>query len=423
MGGDSRLKRLALGTSSIFLLIVGVLLDIPQMYLMAVVISLLPVVYWIIGRSLQTGLTCDRSLPETCSHGERVAVRLTVHNDGFLAKYYIRLSDRLPRWIRFDGFEAEGCPLVLRLPGGSSSTITYFIRPRRRGNHQIGPTRVVTSDLIGVSTFSQIIGSISSCLVYPEVHPVNVSLLGEGASQGWQDQENAASRGSGSDFQGVREYRLGDDLRRLNWKTTARSGHLAVTEYALGFARDITILLDVDSSSFRQTAGRIAAFDVAVELCASLAVSNLKLGSSVRLATTKTGEAQGTVYRNENSTTLLTLLALLEPAEEAPLSAAMADHAERFCGGDTMIIISGTSPNDQGVQAELTELRRRNSGIGRPVVFWIDVPAFENDYQQGFAIEPNELFPGQKLLDTENARNVFIGPNTSIRDMLSRSTL
>lgn len=71
------------------------------------------------------------------------------------------------------------------------------------------------------------------------LHFVSGSLLGEWASN---------MRGQGLEFRDLREYVIGDDVRRLDWKATARSGHPQLRRYTEDRQQNIWLALDLSAS-------------------------------------------------------------------------------------------------------------------------------------------------------------------------------
>jgi uncharacterized protein (DUF58 family) len=86
-------------------------------------------------------------------------------------------------------------------------------------------------------------------------------------------------RGS-ADLRAVRQYVLGDEVRLLHWKATARTGQLMVREYADPAQPLLTVVLDT-----RPTALRAESFEDAVEVAASLLASSALAGQYCRLLT------------------------------------------------------------------------------------------------------------------------------------------
>ncbi|MDP2106528.1 MAG: DUF58 domain-containing protein, partial [Desulfobulbaceae bacterium] len=89
-------------------------------------------------------------------------------------------------------------------------------------------------------------------------------------------------KGQGMEFDEVREYQPGDDVRTIDWNVTARHGHPFVKRYVE--ERELTVLLAVDisaSGSFGSVVKRKS--EVAAELCALLAFSAIKNNDKVGL--------------------------------------------------------------------------------------------------------------------------------------------
>ncbi|NOX25087.1 MAG: DUF58 domain-containing protein [Deltaproteobacteria bacterium] len=102
---------------------------------------------------------------------------------------------------------------------------------------------------------------------------VNTSLAGEYSS---------VFKGRGMEFDEVREYQPGDEIRTIDWNVTARTGHPFVKRYVE--ERELTVLFAVDisaSGSFGSAVKKKS--EVAAELCALLAFSAIKNNDKVGL--------------------------------------------------------------------------------------------------------------------------------------------
>jgi len=124
---------------------------------------------------------------------------------------------------------------------------------------------------------------------------------------------------SGLEFYGMREYMPGDDLRRIVWRATARTGKVMVREAEQGITDHITIVLDTNRGSHSQDGeGLSESFEAGVRVAASLGVRHLRDGYELRCETnggplTRPLRGAGTQLR------LLDGLARLEMTRE-PLS-------------------------------------------------------------------------------------------------------
>jgi len=277
------MKRFVLNVSGLFVAIVAVLFGIPNLYLMAAILWLIPAASYLMGWLMLGGLTCERALPLSAMAGEAVPLTYRLGNTSRLPKFYLLVRDTLPRGIAFVGGPP---PLVLSLWPGEEGTTHCRIEARRRGVFLIGPAPIYSTDPLGLQTFAQRMPQMAELTVYPAVLPIQESWLRGAAAQGWRGGASALTRGAGDDFYGVREYGPGDELRRVHWRTTARTGTLAVTEYAQGVTLDMTLALDLSRAAYLGTGGgEDSALECAVTLAATLADDLLRHGHTVRLMT------------------------------------------------------------------------------------------------------------------------------------------
>ena len=92
----------------------------------------------------------------------------------------------------------------------------------------------------------------------------------------------SAFRGAGMEFDEVREYLPGDDVRSIDWNVTARQGRPFIKRFQE--ERELTVFFAVDlSASGFYGAGQTSKNDLAAELCATLAFSAVKSNDKVGL--------------------------------------------------------------------------------------------------------------------------------------------
>ena len=275
------MKRFVLNVAGLFVAIVAVLFGIPSLYLMAAILWLIPLASYLMGLLMLGGLTVERALPLSATAGEPVTLSYRLANTGRLPKFYLLVRDGLPRGLQLVGGPP---PLVLSLWPGEEAETRCRVEARRRGVFSLGPAQVFSTDPLGLQTFSQKMPLLSELTIYPRVLPLSGSWLRGAAAQGWRGTASALSRGDGDDFYGVREYQPGDELRRVHWRTTARTGTLAVTEYAQGTTLDVALALDLFQEAYAGTGeGDDGALETAVTLAATLADDLLRHGHTVRL--------------------------------------------------------------------------------------------------------------------------------------------
>jgi uncharacterized protein (DUF58 family) len=124
---------------------------------------------------------------------------------------------------------------------------------------------------------------------------------------------------SGLEFYGMREYVPGDDLRRIVWRATARTGKVMVREAEQGITDHITLILDTDRGGHsRDQQGESESFEAGIRAAASLGVRHLRDGYEVRVETNG-GPLTRPLRGAGSQLMLLDALARLEPSRE-PLS-------------------------------------------------------------------------------------------------------
>ena len=188
---------------------------------------------------------------------------------------------RLP--VRLDAVESVGgepVPVAVPLLGaGESATVEYPIPTARRGVLPVGPLELRRHGLAGLADSRAVLGDAVPVRVVPRVLPVRG--LPSGVRRGQVGADERVERG-GTDLVGLREYVPGDDLRRLHWATSARTGTLMVREDADPARPHLAVLLDDRRGSHPDADG----FEDAVELAASLLTTAVAAGHPARLVST-----------------------------------------------------------------------------------------------------------------------------------------
>ncbi len=366
-------KKFVLGVAGAFLLVVAVAFKLEQLYLMAAILFLLPLVSYLIGRALLLGLTCERVAPPSCSVGEQVPVTLTLGNTGALPKFSLRVRDRLPKWAR--AANGEPPPLLQLWPGEAGQT-TYLLEAARRGLCVLGPAQALSTDPLGFFDYAQTLPGTTEVLVYPQVLPVRRLALDGAGAWGTREMDNAAARGGGLDFHGVREYRQGDELRRVHWRTTARTGTLAVMEYTQGQASDVLIALDMNANAYAHTGeGGDSALEYAITLTATLCDALLREGYVARLLLASLPNGPLVLHDRSEMPRLLEMLARADADAAQSLAEVLQRHAEEAARGATLVFITPAA-SDPALATALAEWGARGA---RRLGLALDGPSFQTE--------------------------------------------
>ncbi|WP_243727403.1 DUF58 domain-containing protein [Actinocrispum wychmicini] len=161
------------------------------------------------------------------------------------------------------------------LEPGERAEAEYRIPTERRGISRVGPLVLRRKGFAGMATSRAVLADTVDVRVVPRVLPVRG--LPSGVRRGHVGADERVEHG-GTDLVGLREYVPGDDLRRLHWATSARTGTLMVREDADPARPHLAVLLDDRPDP--------VAFEDAVEVAASLLTAAMAAGHPVRLMST-----------------------------------------------------------------------------------------------------------------------------------------
>nr|MDT0662066.1 DUF58 domain-containing protein [Micromonospora sp. DSM 115978] len=248
--------------------------DLLRVAVLLAVLPLLAAAY--VGRS-RYKLACSRSLePHRVPVGASSRVVLRLQNMSRLPTGTLMLEDRLP-------YALGSRPRVVleRLGPHQASSVAYTVRADVRGRYEVGPLVVRLTDPFGLCELTRAFPSVDRLTVIPQVTALpSVRLAGEYAGTGDSRARSVAVHGE--DDAATREYRRGDDLRRVHWKSTARTGELMVRREEQPWESRATIVLDTRAYAHRGE-GPTASFEWTVSAAASVAVHLRQAGYKLRL--------------------------------------------------------------------------------------------------------------------------------------------
>lgn len=139
----------------------------------------------------------------------------------------------------------QGLPAKLRVEPGKRVTYPYRVTPTRRGEVSFAPADIRVRSRLGLCQLLEQLGAAESRRVYPDFAQVaRYAWLAGDRRLAEIGIKTYRSRGAGTDFQQLAEYRVGDPVRWIDWKATLRFGKPIVREFQ--DARDQCVMLLVD---------------------------------------------------------------------------------------------------------------------------------------------------------------------------------
>ncbi|MET7466952.1 DUF58 domain-containing protein [Nonomuraea sp. NPDC005501] len=335
--------------SGVAALVMAVLLGENDLFRIGVLVAALPLLAAMVVARTRYRLSCARRLdPARAEVGGEATVTLRLENVTRLPTGLLLIEDTVPYALgvrpRFvlDKVEARGI-----------REIDYRVRSDLRGRYTIGPLSVRIADPFGLVELSRAFTIADTLVVTPQVVALpHVRLSGEWTGGG--DSRTRSVAAAGDDDVAPREYRQGDDLRRVHWRSTARRGELMVRREEQQWQSRGALLLDTRRHAHRGEGPR-SSFEVAVSAAASIGVHLAREGLGLRLVTD-----QGAEHLTDAglSWSLLDTLAVVRQSPVRSLD--MAVSALRQGGGDGLVVAVLGSLDPE----EARELGRvRHSGI------------------------------------------------------------
>jgi hypothetical protein len=295
-------------------------------------------------------LTVERAVdPERVGRGEPCTHTLTVRLRGRLRPATLVAEDRC-------GGRPVAVPLV-RLRPGHDSAVDYPVPTSRRGVVEIGPLTVTRTDPLALAGTRRRYGGTARVWVHPRVHPLVAVPVG--IARSLDGRIDRVPHGSIT-FDALREYVIGDELRRVHWRTTARVGELMVREYVDTSLPRVVVLLDARARGYPEP----ERFEDACEAAASVLVAAVHADLAAELLI-----VAGAPAGSGGSTTIDSHVAV------GPAGARRADAAPMLDRlAEAAIVEASLARDGEAMDAAIERLRRYRlgdtlvylTGSGRP---------------------------------------------------------
>ena len=322
--------------------VAGRLFGVIELFVIAAVLGALVLVALAWVRFSAVRLRISRTVTPARVHaGENTRIEVSARNTGSTRTPVLHLSDPVAG--------TRGARLHLApLAGGDSAQAAYRLPTEKRGVVHVGPLELEIADPFGLARRRAIAAPMQSVTIFPRVDAVRVPSLG-----GDDDPHGAAIRtnklGQTSDeFFALRRYVVGDDLRRVHWKSTARSQELMVRQDESPWQDRTTIAFDLRPGSYQEES-----FERAVSAVASVASAAFRQRHLVRVLTTD-GFDSGTSSGLSQAEGILSYLAEAKPSRT---SGPLFDHLTRAGEGGLLVVVTSEWPTSK--VSELVALRGR----------------------------------------------------------------
>jgi uncharacterized protein (DUF58 family) len=253
--------------------------------------EVLPLSWWcLLGALCAVALVCDvfrlgrqaspeltRELDAVLPLGERLDVTLRLRHAGKRARR-VRIHDMHP-----GGWRVEGLPRTVDIAPSRELGFSYALWPASRGRFAFAGCQVELTSPWRFWHQRRTLDVAADVRVFPNFAPLarmaGLSVELASRSVGARLQRR---RGEGTEFQELRDYRVGDSLRKVDWKATARAGRLMSRQYRDESHQQVVLMLDCGRRMLAEDEG-VGHFDQVLNASLALAYIALRQGDSVGL--------------------------------------------------------------------------------------------------------------------------------------------
>ena len=243
-------------------------------------VALLGVAVWDARRSpLPPEVQVTREIVGRFHLGAETEVRVHVSNGSGRA-FAVGAKDEYPPEMILRG-EREA---FVRLRARQTATLSYFLKPPRRGRFEFGHVAVRYVSRLGLAWRTARAAEPVPVKVYPNIRRAReAELKALGARSLVAAHRRTSWRGEGRDFESLRDYVPGDELRHVAWTATARRGRLTTRQYQIERDQTVLVMLDAGRLMTARVEGETK-FDAAVHAALALMSAADRSGDLAGLA-------------------------------------------------------------------------------------------------------------------------------------------
>jgi len=172
------------------------------------------------------GINASRNLPEKFSNGDQNPIQLRLENF-YTFPIYVRVIDEIPEQFQIRDFKINR-----KLDASSVTSLQYELRPLERGEYHFGKLNVYVSSVFGLIARRFSFNDDAMVPTYPSFMQLRkYDLLAISNNLHQYGIKKIRRIGHTMEFEQIKDYVLGDDLRTINWKATAKKRQLMVNQF------------------------------------------------------------------------------------------------------------------------------------------------------------------------------------------------
>ena len=219
--------------------------------------------------------SAQRIISERLSNGDENKIELRIKSE-FYFPVNMQIIDELPEQLQVRDFKKK-----VHFKLKERQRFTYTLRPVERGEYFFGNILLFVSSLLGLLERRITIAAEEMVPVYPSfIQLRKYDLLSGATIQTETGSKRLRKIGHSMEFEQIKEYVHGDDIRTLNWKASARKGGLMINTYMDEKSQQIYCIID-KGRLMKMPFGGLTLLDYAINSC--LVLSNVCLKKQDRV--------------------------------------------------------------------------------------------------------------------------------------------
>jgi uncharacterized protein (DUF58 family) len=325
-------------------------------------------------------LVIDRIIPELLSLADNNEIKLRLKNN-YPFNIQVIIIDELPYQLQERDFE-----IVESIEAYNNLDLSYHIFPDERGEYHFGIVNVYAMGFIGLVK-RRIKGGVRMIgKVYPSVVQMkNLELLALSRISTLEGVKKMRKIGHNYEFEQIKTYSYGDDIRSINWKSTGKRHSLMVNQYQDERAQQVYMVLD-KSRSMELRFNEVRYLDYAIN--SALVMANIALKKYDKAGLITFSDKIGASIKAERSK--LQLRRILEQLYREKPSEREADYdllmriTRKMLYGRSLLLLYTNFESEYSLDRIIPYLKRLNKIHLLVVIF------FEDSEIAGFATESRQ---------------------------------
>lgn len=185
------------------------------------------------------GVIAHRATPEKLSNGDENEITISIKNN-YTFSIYTQLIDEIPFQFQVRNFNIKN-----KLFAHQSTKLIYHLRPTERGEYFFGRLNIYVSSPLRLISRRFIYDENAMVPTYPSyIQLRKYDLMAFSNSLLQYGVKKIRRVGYSMEFEQIKEYVQGDDIRTLNWKATAKKNNLMVNQYQTERSQNIYMIID-----------------------------------------------------------------------------------------------------------------------------------------------------------------------------------